>query len=101
MTDSKAVKGSSSSLDSSLSVVVGGGEGGANTSLLVVVAGVGCGVLLTSLIVCLLVTCQRRVRERRSRRKLHIHSYRSFPASSPFRSLAAILHGQVAERGRG
>ncbi len=68
VTDSKAVKGSSSSLDSSLSVVVGGGEGGANTSLLVVVAGVGCGVLLTSLIVCLLVTCQRRVRERDSKK---------------------------------
>lgn len=51
VTDSKAVTGSKSTLDLSVS---------SSSSLVVIVTGIACGIVLTVLIVCLLITCQRK-----------------------------------------
>ena len=52
MTDSKAVKGSMSGLD----------FGGSASSIVVIVTGVAAGLVFTVLLVCLFVTCKKRVR---------------------------------------
>lgn len=54
VTDSKAVTGSKSTLDLSSAY--------STSSIVVIVVGVVCGIILTSLIICLLVTCQKKVR---------------------------------------
>jgi hypothetical protein len=68
VTDSKAVKGSKSTLDLSTSTP---------TSLLVVITGVAGGILVTGLIICFLVTCQRKVLNTRIPIKILLFNFES------------------------